>query len=81
MSHTSSSAPCLLHPLQGNEMHLGWGNPKQKYRLSDKGMESRTKDGQALGQALAQLPREVVESPSLQVFQNHGDVAHEGHGQ
>ena len=26
-------------------------------------------------QALAQLPREVVGSSSLEVFQNHGDVA------
>jgi len=26
------------------------------------------------GGALAQLPREVVESPSPEVFQNHGDV-------
>ena len=24
---------------------------------------------------MAQLPREVVGSPSLEVFQNHGDVA------
>ena len=24
---------------------------------------------------MAQLPREVVESPSLKVFKNHGDVA------
>ena len=24
---------------------------------------------------MAQLPREVVESPSLEVFQNHGEVA------
>ena len=24
---------------------------------------------------LAQLPRDVGESPSLEVFQNHGDVA------
>ena len=24
---------------------------------------------------MAQLPREVVQSPSLEVFKNHGDVA------
>ena len=27
------------------------------------------------GEALAQLPREVVESPSREVFKKHGDVA------
>ena len=27
------------------------------------------------GDAVAQLPREVVWSPSLEVFKNHGDVA------
>ena len=27
------------------------------------------------GQALAQLPRKVVESPPLEVSKNHGDVA------
>ena len=30
---------------------------------------------QKSGDAVAQLPREVVESPSLEVFQSHGDVA------
>jgi len=30
---------------------------------------------QKSGDALTQLPREVVGSLSLQVFQNHGDVA------
>ena len=30
---------------------------------------------QKSGDAVAQLPREVVGSPSLEVFQNRGDVA------
>ena len=30
---------------------------------------------QKSGDAVAQLPREVVASPSLEVFNNHGDVA------
>lgn len=63
-------------------MHLGQGNPKQKHRLGDKGMESLTRAGQTLSQALVELPRKVAESPSLQVFQCHGDVAlmASGHG-
>ena len=33
------------------------------------------KNSSQSGDALAQLPKEVVGSPSLEVFQNHGDVA------
>ena len=30
---------------------------------------------QKVGDAVAQLPRKVVGSPSLEVFKNHGDMA------
>ena len=60
LSHVTSDR------MRGNGLKLQWG----RYRLDVR--KSFLKECSSVGYG---LPREVVESPSLQVFQSRGDVA------